>query len=81
MRFKRLSDISMQADQLTRLTKEKGEKREITPLHRKISKTGPTTEQLVNKLSAQNRQCLTLLHLKMDEMKLTGSSADGWMLY
>lgn len=50
IRFKRLSDVSIQADQLTKLTKEKGEKREINPLHRKTSRTGghPTTEELVN---------------------------------
>ena len=48
MRYKRLSDSSMQADQLTKLTKEKGERGEITPLHRKISRGAPTTEELVN---------------------------------
>jgi len=40
----------MQADQLSQLTKEKGEKGEITPLHRKTSKSvGPTAEELVSK--------------------------------
>ena len=52
-RFKRLSDVSAQADQLTKLTKEKGERGEITPLNRKISRGGgPTTEELVNKKSS-----------------------------
>ena len=57
-RFKRLSDVSIQADQLTKLTKEKGEKGEITPLNRKISRGGnPTTEELVNKKTT----CLSIL--------------------
>ena len=63
-RFKRLSDVSMQADQLTKLTKEKGEKGEITPLSRKISRGGnPTTEELVyndNYLS----QCYYIIHCR-----------------
>ena len=38
------------AAQLTKLTREKGEKGEITPLNRKISRgSGPTTEELVKK--------------------------------
>ena len=49
MRFRQLSDSSMQADQLTKLTREKGEMGEITPIHRKISKGAPTTEELVSK--------------------------------
>lgn len=49
MRFKQLSDSSMQADQLTKLTREKGERGEITPLHHKISRGAPTTEELVSK--------------------------------
>ena len=49
MRFRQLSDSSMQADQLTKLTREKGEMGEITPIHRKITKGAPTTEELVSK--------------------------------